>query len=399
MARKGHYGAGSIDKSGENSWRLRYRIGGRRYTKVIEGTKTEAAKELRRLLHSGDTGAHVAPDKTTLGQWIDHWISIGAPGRRRKPVGNRSIERYGEILRVHVTPVLGSRPMQQITSTEIDKLYANIETKGRSRRSNHHLHTILNSCFETAIRKKLLAANPIASAEKVFSAGEADHGTALDSDQVAALVSRFKGSPLFMVVATLAYTGCRRNEALALQWSDLDVANKELRIERTLEETKKFGLTYKPPKTSRGIRTITIDDDLLALLVAEQERHRRIIAGIPDGATADVSLVKLPDGALMFPKPPTKGAAFSLTTPRNPHSTTLEFRRKVKALGFRCRLHDLRGAHETALLDANVPLHVVAARCGHDPAVLLRSYAKRNKKADVTAAAAIAAMSKGVLRG
>jgi hypothetical protein len=29
------------------------------------------------------------------------------------------------------------------------------------------------------------------------------------------------------------------------------------------------------------------------------------------------------------------------------------------------------------LLDAGVPVHVVAARCGHDPAVLLRSYAKR----------------------
>src|SRR5258706_3253069 len=140
MARKkGHYGAGSIDKSGENSWRLRYRINGKRYTKVVEGTKTEAAKELRRVLHAGDTGAHVAPDKITLAAWIDHWISIGAPGRRRKPVGNRSIERYSEILRVHVTPVLGSRPMPQITSTEIDKLYANIETKGRSRRSNHHL--------------------------------------------------------------------------------------------------------------------------------------------------------------------------------------------------------------------------------------------------------------------
>jgi hypothetical protein len=50
------------------------------------------------------------------------------------------------------------------------------------------------------------------------------------------------------------------------------------------------------------------------------------------------------------------------------------------------------------LLDAGVPVHVVAARCGHDPAVLLRSYAKRTKKADTTAAAAIAGLAKGVLR-
>src|SRR5215813_9203594 len=43
--------------------------------------------------------------------------------------------------------------------------------------------------------------------------------------------------------------------------------------------------------------------------------------------------------------------------------------------GAKLRFHDLRGSHETALLDAGVPVHVVAQRCGHDPAVLLRSYA------------------------
>jgi integrase len=51
------------------------------------------------------------------------------------------------------------------------------------------------------------------------------------------------------------------------------------------------------------------------------------------------------------------------------------------------------------MLDAGVPVHVVASRCGHDPAMLLRSYAKRTRKADTSAAAAIAALSKGILGG
>jgi hypothetical protein len=49
------------------------------------------------------------------------------------------------------------------------------------------------------------------------------------------------------------------------------------------------------------------------------------------------------------------------------------------------------------LLDQGVPVHVVAARCGHDPAVMLRAYAKRTRKADVSAAAAIAELTKGAL--
>jgi len=42
-------------------------------------------------------------------------------------------------------------------------------------------------------------------------------------------------------------------------------------------------------------------------------------------------------------------------------------------------------------------VHVVAARRGHDPAVLLRSYAKRTRKADTSAAAVVGALSKGML--
>ena len=135
------------------------------------------------------------------------------------------------------------------------------------------------------------------------------------------------------------------------------------------------------------------------MLRAERERHLRIRACVPDGAAVDLSLVKLPHDALMFPNPLAPGEDFSFTKLRNPDNTTKEFIRRARKLGFPgLRLHDLRGTHETLLLNTGVPVHVVAARCGHDPAVLLRIYAKRTKKADTTAAAAIAALAKGVLR-
>jgi hypothetical protein len=84
----------------------------------------------------------------------------------------------------------------------------------------------------------------------------------------------------------------------------------------------------------------------------------------------------------MFPNPPGPGEDFSFTKLRNPSTLTVEFTKRARQRGFDLRFHDLRGTHETLLLDAGVPVHVVAARCGHDPAVLLRSYAKRTRKAD-----------------
>ncbi|MGB8823401.1 MAG: hypothetical protein WCD25_08425, partial [Pseudolabrys sp.] len=142
-------------------------------------------------------------------------------------------------------------------------------------------------------------------------------------------------------------------------------------------------------------RTITIDDDLLALLLAEREKHLRMIAGVPDGLTVNLGLVKLPEGA--FPNSSAL-ADLSFVTPLRPRFVTKEFARKARKLGFKTlRLHDLRGTHETMLLDAGVPVHVVAARCGHDPATLLRSYAKRTRKADTSAASVIGNISRTIL--
>jgi len=60
---------------------------------------------------------------------------------------------------------------------------------------------------------------------KVPFPGEADHGTALDEDQLLALVRGFKGSALYVIVAVAAFTGARRNKILVLRWEDLDEGN------------------------------------------------------------------------------------------------------------------------------------------------------------------------------
>src|SRR5262249_35093106 len=94
----------------------------------------------------------------------------------------------------------------------------------------------------------------------------------------------------------------------------------------------------------------------------ERERYLRLGAGIPTGATVDLSLVKLPEGALIFPCPPAPGEDFSFTKLRRPRDVTRGFKNRAAKLRFaKLRLHDLRGTHETLLLDAGVPVHVVAA--------------------------------------
>jgi integrase len=412
MNKRGH-GDGGIDERGPNKWRLRYRVNAKRVSVAFTGTKTEARGKLRNLLDAVSKGEHVDPSKITVGEWIDQWLDAGAPGRKKKRVSQRTLERYGQLLLTHVKPALGVRPLQQLKAPEIDRLYAALAAAGEiAPRTQHHVHVVFGALLATAARKGLIVINPMLRVEQVpnpepqISDDELtddpddDIGEGLDEAQLAALIAGFKRSSLFSVVALAAATGARRNELLALRWTDLDPDKKTLRIERAWEQTKKFGLRLKPPKTKRGFRTIELDDGTINILLAERRSYQRFQAGIPDGAEVDLSLVRLPAKALMFPGVIEAGAEFDFTAPRNPRNFSKEFARRADLLGFGAtRFHDLRGIHSTALLDSGIPVHIVAQRIGDDPAVLLRNYVKRKrtKAADASLSSAIGALAAGFL--
>jgi integrase len=177
-----------------------------------------------------------------------------------------------------------------------------------------------------------------------------------------------------------------------LRWTDIDLTAKAISVSRNVEQTEAGGRAVKKPKTSRGVRTFEIDGQLCELLRWERDAQLRLVAGLPDGADVDMSLIRLPKDALCFP-----AIGPDLTALRSPHSVYSMFKERAKALGFDMRFHDLRGTHSTILLDKGVPVHVVAKRIGDDPATLLRRYAKRTRKADTDAANIIGTLTAGVL--
>ncbi|HYI30318.1 MAG TPA: hypothetical protein VD863_20960, partial [Bradyrhizobium sp.] len=142
MSKKREHGDGGIDQRGSDTFRLRYRVRGRRFSVTFRGTRAEAKTELRRLVRTGDTGQHIAPDKMTLGEWIAHWLSIGAPGRRKKQVGRRTLERYAQLLNCHVVPTLATTRLQNLQASDIDSLYVGLDGK-IAPRTQHHVHVVL----------------------------------------------------------------------------------------------------------------------------------------------------------------------------------------------------------------------------------------------------------------
>src|SRR5262249_40507073 len=80
---------------------------------------------------------------------------------------------------------------------------------------------------------------------------------------VPALVTKLQGWRYGTVATVALFSGLRLGEVLALRWSNVDLDRKVLRVVAAFEETKTFGIRFKPPKTKAGKREVTLPDILV----------------------------------------------------------------------------------------------------------------------------------------
>src|SRR6516164_7676857 len=128
MRRTGH-----IRERSPGSFELRYSLGsdpatGKRKiaTATVRGSRKDAEKELRRLLRSLDTGAHVDPNRITVREWLTTWL-----GAVRSEVAPKTHERYDEIVGHYLVQALGNLQLAKLAPVHIQDAYNGWATSGR----------------------------------------------------------------------------------------------------------------------------------------------------------------------------------------------------------------------------------------------------------------------------
>jgi len=105
---------------------------------------------------------------------------------------------------------------------------------------------------------------------------------------------KLQGHSLYEIAVVDLDTGMRRRELLAVRLSDLDLDAASIRVERSLEETKD-GLRFKPHKTKRSRRTLSLPPNTVAVL---REHRRKLLE-----TRVKLGLGKPSDDALLFAQP------------------------------------------------------------------------------------------------
>jgi integrase len=286
----------------------------------------------------------------TVGDFLQRWLEDYVQHNCAAKTG----DRYAEIVRNHVLPVIGCVKLRELKPAHIQELYSHAKRAGRkdgkgglSGRTVHHVHRVLTNAFNTGVKWQLLAINPVKAATPPRP--EAKEMVALSQQQSLRVLDLLENSPLRLPVFLGLTTGMRRGELLGLKWSDVDWNREVVSVRRALKQSRR-GLELQSPKTARSARTIALPPIVMSVLrshkVAQAEARMRV-----GKAYDDMGLVLAgPDGA--FTRPDSLSTNFAAFIRRHPELPKIRF-------------HDLRHTHASLLLQAGEHAKVVSERLGH----------------------------------
>lgn len=213
-------------------------------------------KRLYRKLDAAQAGeeAHVV----TFQEVAEDWERT-----HRQEITERTWNNYAPHVR-DIVSAHGKRPILELEAADVLNDLTTAKAKGYSATVVNTRRCIYLMIFDHAIIRGDLKYNPARSV-KLPRGLKRGKRTAPTREQMQIILQNVD-APFGLFPFFLLCTGMRKSEALALDWSDVDLAAKEIHVTKSLDYTVGARPKIKPPKTEAGNRVVPILDVLLSYL-------------------------------------------------------------------------------------------------------------------------------------
>lgn len=269
----------SYDQIAKNNWRYRISLGKNAETGKYEyisktgfKRKSDAKHQAEMIERQLRNGEYIPPSSSTFKQVADEWLSQYA-----KDVKISSVRTREKAIK-HAIEYFNTKPIQTIKKHDYQRFVDDVSAQY----SKNYVDSIVastNMIFKYAYEMRLIKTLPsegIKRPKKKVSVEELEdseiHKKFLEKDELFQFLEVAKNhhSPQnsFEVFTTLAYTGMRAGELLALKWSDIDFENNTISITKTYYNPNNNKKHYQilTPKTESSIGKISVDPHVIQLL-------------------------------------------------------------------------------------------------------------------------------------
>lgn len=340
-------------------------------TSITGRTKKEIKQKAKHALlnfeKEGSTRYVIHSDIKTIENLAEVWFE-----NYQNTVKPQTLRNTKEYIKNHILPILGNMPIRKMT-TPVAQKYINDLAKRSNQFSK--VRSVLSRMFQYAVVLQLVQHNPIRdtmlpmkkkpSTQKVKYIQTDDLKKFLNYiDQLGK--ENFANYNYTVAFRLLLATGIRIGELSALEWSDINLEDSVIRVNKTyIQEIKATGET----KTKAGERVISIDRATALMLKQYQNRQRVMFLEV---------------GAIPTRVFQTPTRRYLL---RNNFQQVLDRHCKMLEIP-RFTLHAFRHTHASLLLNAGISYKELQHRLGHSNiSMTLDTYSHLSKEKEKEAVA------------
>ena len=336
------------------SWYIVIDHKGLRKTKKVGGTLEFARSVMRQVqekLTRGELGIFQEEKNNSplFSAYAEQWLRDH--GHNIQPSTKRS---YEQLLRLHVTPRFGQKPLNKITRDDVKKFVSAISEKAdHSRNTVRLILTALRAVLSAAVEDKLIDSNP---ASKVGKFNKRERGESKAQAMTVEKAEAFLSAcvdvcpdyyPLFF---TALRSGLRKSELIALKWGDIQFGESETDKNRFILVQRHYYMGHFGTSKTHECRRVDMSKQLRAVLMAHKEGA--LLKAFQLGKTSIAD-------DLVFPS--------EAGTPICPDNIGPRYMEPaLEQAGLRkFRFHDLRHTFGSLLIQAGVSPAYVQKQMGH----------------------------------
>lgn len=263
-------------------------------TTVTANTKKGVKVKARQVQLEFEKNGHCVKEKPTITTYRElvalWWESYK---NTIKPNSQQSMEG---IVRLHILPVFGDYKLDKLTTPIIQQQVnkwadkANRGVKG-AYANYSFLNNINRRILQYGVTMQVIQHNPARDVIIPRKQQNKEHKVKFFSNQELKQfldyldgldISSYENFFDYVLYKTLLASGCRIGEALALEWSDIDLENGTISISKTLNRYQETNT----PKSKAGLRDIEIDKATVLLL--KQYKNRQQVQSWQLGRSEDI---------------------------------------------------------------------------------------------------------------
>jgi integrase len=157
VAKKRGNGEGSITRRKNGGWCAQYVMytsEGRKRKTLYGKTRQEVAAKLARALSDREGGLSFCAEGVKLREYLSRWLEDSV----KSTVRNTTYERYEQISRTHIVPMLGGIKLKALSPTHVRALYKE-KLSSLSPRTVQYIHVTLHKALKQAVSDGLIPRN------------------------------------------------------------------------------------------------------------------------------------------------------------------------------------------------------------------------------------------------